>query len=113
MRARRFEDTDWAGIAALYARLLRVQPSPVVALNHAVAVSRAQGAAAALPLVEALAAGGALRGYPPLYAVRGDLLAALERYGEARAEFTRAAELTGNGRERQVLLARAADCATD
>lgn len=112
-RARRFEETDWAGIAALYARLLRVQPSPVVALNHAVAVSRAQGAAAALPLVEALAAGGALRGYPPLYAVRGDLLAALERYGEARAEFTRAAELTGNGRERQVLLARAADCATD
>lgn len=109
-RARHFEDTDWAGIAALYARLLRVQPSPVVALNHAVAVSRAQGAAAALPLVEALAAGGALRGYPPLHAVRGDLLAALERYGEARAEFTRAAELTGNARERQVLLARAADC---
>ncbi|MFN7137353.1 MAG: RNA polymerase sigma factor [Thermomonas sp.] len=112
-RARRFEDTDWAGIAALYARLLRVQPSPVVALNHAVAVSRAQGAAAALPLVEALAAGGALRGYPPLHAVHGDLLAALGRCGEARAEFMRAAELTGNGRERQVLLARAADCATD
>ncbi|MGE4366156.1 RNA polymerase sigma factor [Thermomonas sp.] len=110
-RARRFEDTDWAGIAALYARLLRVQPSPVVALNHAVAVSRAQGAAAALPLVEALAAGGALRGYPPLHAVRGDLLAALGRGGEACAEFRRAAELTGNARERQVLLARAAGCA--
>jgi len=111
-RARRFEETDWAGIAALYARLLRVQPSPVVALNHAVAVSRAQGAAAALPLVEVLAADGALRGYPPLHAVRGDLLESLGRRDEAHAEFTRAAALTGNARERAVLLARAEGCAS-
>ena len=84
-RARRSEDTDWAAIAALYARLMAVAPSPVVALNRAVAVSRAHGAWVALPLVDALMAEAKLRGYPPLHAVRGDLLAALGRHDEACA----------------------------
>lgn len=110
-RALRFEDTDWTGIAALYARLMRVAPSPVVELNRAVAVSRAQGAAVALPLVDALVAEGELRCYPPLHAVRGELLAALGRNDEARAEFAQAAALTSNVREREVLLARAQRCA--
>ncbi|WP_449448473.1 RNA polymerase sigma factor [Thermomonas brevis] len=109
-RALRFEDTDWAAIAALYARLMRVAPSPVVELNRAVAVGRAQGAAAALPLVEALAGEAKLRDYAPLPAVRGDLLQQLGRLDEARVEFARAAGLTGNARERDVLLARAAAC---
>ena len=109
-RALRFEDTDWAAIVALYARLMRVAPSPVVELNRAVAVGRAQGAAAALPLVEALAGEAKLRDYAPLPAVRGDLLQQLGRLDEARVEFARAAGLTGNARERDVLLARAAAC---
>ena len=109
-RANRVEDTDWAGIAALYARLMAVAPSPVVELNRAVAVSRAQGAAAALPLVDALAAEPKLRDYAPLAAVRGDLLQQLGRNAEARDAFQRAAGLTGNLRERDVMLARAAAC---
>lgn len=109
-RALRFEDTDWAAIVALYARLMRVAPSPVVELNRAVAVGRAQGAAAALPLVEALAGEAKLRDYAPLPAVRADLLQQLGRLDEARVEFARAAGLTGNARERDVLLARAAAC---
>ena len=111
-RANRVEDTDWAGIAALYARLMTVAPSPVVELNRAVAVSRAQGAAAALPLVDALAAEPKLRDYAPLAAVRGDLLQQLGRDAEARDAFLRAAGLTGNLREREVMLARAKACAT-
>ena len=111
-RANRVEDTDWAGIAALYARLMTVAPSPVVELNRAVAVSRAQGAAAALPLVDALAAEPKLRDYAPLAAVRGDLLQQLGRDAEARDAFLRAAGLTGNLRERDVMLARAKACAT-
>ena len=110
-RARRFEDTDWAAIAALYAQLMRVAPSPVVELNRAVAVGRALGAAQALPLVDALAAEAKLCGYAPLPAVRGDLLEQLGRRAEARAEFTRAAALTANAREREALLARAEACA--
>ena len=110
-RARRFEDTDWATIAALYARLMEVAPSPVVELNRAVAVGKAQGPRAALPIVEALAATPKLQDYAPLHAVRGDLLQQLGRSGEAHGEFTRAAGLTGNAREREVLLARAAACA--
>jgi predicted RNA polymerase sigma factor len=109
-RALRFEDTDWAAIVALYVRLMRVAPSPVVELNRAVAVGRAQGAAVALPLVEALAGEAKLRDYAPLPAVRGDLLQQLGRLDEARVEFARAAGLTGNARERDVLLARAAAC---
>ena len=112
-RARRSEDTDWAAIAALYARLMAVAPSPVVALNRAVAVSRAEGAAVALPLVDALQDETRLRGYAPLHAVRGDLLQQLQRRDEARAAFERAAALTGNARERALLLARAASCQKD
>ncbi|MFJ9844743.1 RNA polymerase sigma factor [Kitasatospora sp. NPDC101155] len=107
-KARRYEDTDWATIAALYGRLLVLTPSPVVALNRAVAVSMAQGPAAALELVDALAAKPALRDYHLLPSVRGDLLARLGRAAEARAEFERAAELTRNERERELLRERAA-----
>ncbi|MFD0405105.1 RNA polymerase sigma factor [Kitasatospora sp. NPDC127116] len=106
-KARRYEDTDWATIAALYERLLALSPSPVVALNRAVAVSMARGPAAALELVDELAAEPALRGYHLLPSVRGDLLARLGRVAEARAEFERAAGLTRNERERQLLLERA------
>jgi RNA polymerase sigma factor (sigma-70 family) len=106
-RARRMEDTDWTGIAALYAQLMRVAPSPVVELNRAVAVSRAQGAQAALLIVDALREVKQLRDYAPLAAVRGDLLFELGRLEEARGEFARAAELTANARERDVLMARA------
>ena len=112
-RAPRFEDTDWHAIAALYARLMRVAPSPVVELNRAVAVGRATGAASALPIVDALATEPKLREYAPLPAVRGDLLQRLGRNHEARAEFERAASLTGNAREREVLLGRAAVCGDD
>jgi RNA polymerase sigma factor (sigma-70 family) len=106
-RARVPEDTDWARMTALYARLAQVQPSPVVDLNHAVAVSRAEGAAAAWPLVERLSADARLRDYAPLAAVQGDLLAQLGRAADARAAFERAAALTANGRERALLQARA------
>ena len=101
-------DTDWARIAALYDALAQVAPSPVVALNRAVAVGMAFGPAAGLELVEALAAEPALKTYHLLPAVRGDLLAKLDRIDEARAEFARAAELAQNARERALLLARAA-----
>lgn len=107
-KARRYADTDWATIAALYERLLVLSPSPVVALNRAVAVSMARGPAAALELVDELAAEPALRGYHLLPSVRGDLLARLGRLTEARAEFERAAGLTRNERERELLLERAA-----
>ncbi|MUL43786.1 sigma-70 family RNA polymerase sigma factor [Streptomonospora sp. PA3] len=111
-RAVRYEDTDWAVIAALYARLLEVLPSPVVALNRAVAVSKARGPAAALELVDDLADVPALRGYHLLPSVRADLLEELGRRDEARAEFERAAALAGNARERTLLLERAARVGT-
>jgi RNA polymerase sigma factor (sigma-70 family) len=110
-RARRAEETDWRRIASLYDALARLTPSPVVELNRAVAVSRAIGPAAGLELVDALAGEPSLGGYHLLPAVRGDLLAKLERFEEARAEFERAASLTRNGRERTLLLERAAACA--
>jgi RNA polymerase sigma factor (sigma-70 family) len=109
-RARRFEDTDWAAIAALYGRLMQVAPSPVVELNRAVAVGKAEGPQAALAIVEGLASTPKLQDYAPLHAVHGDLLQQLGRRGEARTHFTRAAELTGNAREREILLARAIAC---
>ena len=112
-RALRAEDTDWARIAALYALLVQAMPSPVVELNRAVAVGKAFGADAAMPIVEHLVAMPQLKGYAPLHAVRGDLLQQLGRPDEAGAEFARAAELTGNARERAVLLARAEACAAD
>ncbi|MFE6228856.1 RNA polymerase sigma factor [Streptomyces sp. NPDC057854] len=106
-RAASYEETDWAVIAGLYGRLMELAPSPVVELNRAVAVSMAEGPAAALPLVDALAAEPALARYHLLPSVRGDLLARLGRDAEARAEFARAAELTRNERERALLRARA------
>ncbi|MBP1473493.1 RNA polymerase sigma factor [Frateuria sp. MAH-13] len=102
--------TDWPRIAALYARLAQVAPSPVVELNRAVAVSMAEGPAAGLARVDALREVGALAGYHLLPAVRGDLLAKLGRGDEARAEFERAAQMTQNAQERAVMLDRAAGC---
>jgi RNA polymerase sigma factor (sigma-70 family) len=107
-RARHADATDWARMAALYARLADVQPSPVVELNRAVAVSRAEGAAAAWPLVEQLADDPRLRDYAPLAAVQGDLLSQMGRHAEAADAFARAARLTPNARERALLQARAA-----
>ncbi|MFE3289288.1 RNA polymerase sigma factor [Rhodococcus sp. NPDC059234] len=106
-RAARYEDTDWATITALYDRLLESTPSPVVALNRAVAVSMARGPAVALEIVDDLADEPALRDYHLLPSVRGDLLSRLGRDGDARAEFERAAALTRNARERELLLRRA------
>ncbi|MGH7447652.1 MAG: RNA polymerase sigma factor [Longimicrobiales bacterium] len=107
-RAHTPDETDWVRIAALYAELARVAPSPIVELNRAVALSMAVGPAAGLELVDRLAADGALDRYHLLPAVRGDLLTKLGRAAEARTEFERAASLTRNARERDLLLARAA-----
>ncbi len=109
-RARSAAETDWAGIAALYGDLARVAPSPVIELNRAVAVGMAAGPAAGLAIADVLVSESSLDGYHLLPAVRGDLLQKLGRLDEARAEFTRAASLTRNARERDVLLARAAEC---
>lgn len=106
-RAARAEATDWRRIVALYGELARVAPSPIVELNRAVAIGMAEGPAAGLARVEALAGEPALARYHLLPAVRGDLLAKLGRAAEARAAFELAAELTGNARERDLLLARA------
>jgi RNA polymerase sigma factor (sigma-70 family) len=109
-RARTAEETDWTRIAALYESLARVAPSPVVELNRAVAVGMASGPAAGLALVDALASEPSLSGYYLLPAARADLLAKVGRFAEAREEFERAAGLTGNERERALLLDRAAGC---
>jgi RNA polymerase sigma factor (sigma-70 family) len=109
-RAPRTQDTDWLRIAALYAELMQVMPTPVVELNRAVAVSRAHGAGAGLAIIEALADARQLRDYAPLPAARGDLLQQLGRLDEARDAFELAASLTGNARERAILLARAQAC---
>jgi RNA polymerase sigma factor (sigma-70 family) len=111
-RARTPEETDWPRIAALYDALAELAPSPVVELNRAVAVAMAFGPAAGLELVDAIASEPALKGYHLLPSVRGDLLAKLGRSEEARAEFERAASLTQNARERELLLERAASCAS-
>jgi RNA polymerase sigma-70 factor, ECF subfamily len=107
-RARTAEQTDWVEIAALYAALAVLTPSPVVELNRAVALGMAYGPKAGLEHVDAIAATGALADYHLLPSVRGDLLDKLGRGDEARAEFERAAALTGNERVRAVLLERAA-----
>jgi predicted RNA polymerase sigma factor len=109
-RAATATDTDWVNITALYDELARLTPSPVIELNRAVAVAMAYGPAAGLELADRLAAEGTLRSYHLLPSVRGDLLARLGRYGEARGEFERAAGLTHNARESRLLLARAAAC---
>jgi RNA polymerase sigma factor (sigma-70 family) len=106
-RARAPEETDWARIAALYEQLAGVAPSPIVELNRAVAVTMAYGAAEGLPLVDRLVDEPALRNYHLLPAVRGDFLERLARFDEAKAEFERAAGLTKNVRERELLLDRA------
>ncbi|HSS04954.1 MAG TPA: DUF6596 domain-containing protein [Solirubrobacterales bacterium] len=108
-RARSAEETDWGRIAALYEALAQLTPSPVVELNRAVAVSMASGPEAGLELADALAAAGELDGYHLLPSVRGDLLARLGRNREAREEFERAATMTENARERELLLRRAAE----
>ncbi|PYR73995.1 MAG: RNA polymerase subunit sigma-24 [Acidobacteria bacterium] len=110
-RARTAEDTDWPGIARLYDELAAQAPSPVVELNRAVAVAMAFGPAAGLALVDGLTSEPALREYHLLPSVRGDLLKKLGRLEEARVEFERAAALTRNTRERELLLDRARGCA--
>lgn len=110
-RARTAAETDWPRIAALYDALAQLAPSPVVELNRAAALAMAFGPAAGLELADALNSEPSLKTYHLLPAVRGDLLAKLGRYDEARAEFARAASLTRNMRERDLLLARAAACA--
>jgi RNA polymerase sigma-70 factor, ECF subfamily len=109
-RARVAADTDWAQIAVLYGALMRVAPSPVIELNRAVAVGMAEGAAAGLKIADALADEPSLQSYHVLPMVRGDLLEKLGRHDEARAAFERAASLTRNSRERDVLLKRAEAC---
>jgi RNA polymerase sigma-70 factor (ECF subfamily) len=105
-RARTPEETDWQRIAKLYGELTQLAPSPVVELNRAVAVAMAFGPAAGLDLVDALTAEPSLANYHLLPSVRGDLLFKLGRFAEARLEFQRAASLTRNSRERELLLER-------
>jgi RNA polymerase sigma factor (sigma-70 family) len=109
-RARTAEETDWRRIAALYDALAQLTPSPVVELNRAVAVAMAFGPQVGLELVDRLAAEGSLKDYHLLQSVRGDLLEKLGRLDEARAEFERAAAMTENERERELLRARALAC---
>jgi len=110
-RAQTPAETDWQRIAALYDALAQLTPSPVVELNRAVALAMAFGPAAGLELVDVLTSEPSLKSYYLLPSVRGDLLAKLDRFEEARVEFERAASLTKNARERKLLLERAAACA--
>jgi RNA polymerase sigma-70 factor (ECF subfamily) len=112
-KARTPEETDWARIVTLYDALAQLSPSPVIELNRAVAVSMAFGPAAGLELVNALTSDPSLEKYHLLPSVRGDLLTKLRRFDEARLEFERAASLTRNVRERELLLQRAKACADD
>ena len=111
-RARTNEETDWASIASLYGELARIASSPVIELNRAVAVSMASGPAAGLELVDGLQGDPALSSYHLLPSVRGDLLEEAGRLQEARAEFERAASITRNVREKELLLGRARECAS-
>lgn len=109
-RARTAAETDWHRIAALYHALAQLMPSPVVELNRAVAVAMAFGPAAGLELIDALTSEPSLKAYHLLPSVRGDFLFKLGRFTEAQGEFERAATLTQNARERELLLDRAAGC---
>jgi RNA polymerase sigma-70 factor, ECF subfamily len=108
-QAERAEDTDWPQIARLYDVLLDVQPSPIVALNRAVAIGMSEGAAAALPLIDALASQPELERYHLLHAARGDLLRRLNRAADASAAFERARDLATNEQERRFLEKRMHD----
>ena len=109
-RARTPEDTDWTRIVALYDGLAQLTPSPVVELNRAVAHSMAFGPVEGLAIVDELVSEPSLKNYHLLPSVRGDFLAKLGRFEEARGEFERAASITRNARERKLLLDRAAQC---
>lgn len=109
MRARTAEETDWKRIVLLYDALMQASPSPIVGLNRAVAVGMAQGPAAGLAALDAIATPGgdsALAGYHLLHSVRGDLLAKMGRFPEARGEIERAIALTQNRREQELLAER-------
>jgi RNA polymerase sigma-70 factor (ECF subfamily) len=110
-RARTADETDWPRIVSLYEALGQLMPSPIVELNRAVAVAMASGPAAGLRLVDALSAEPSLQNYHLLPSVRGDFLKKLSRFAEAQVEFERAASLTRNARERELLLDRARACA--
>src|SRR5712664_2139043 len=110
-RARMPTETDWARIVALYEALARLMPSPIVELNRAVALAMAFGPAAGLELIDTLTSEPSLKAYHLLPSVRGDFLFKLGRLAEAQAEFERAASLTRNTRERDLLLDRAQACA--
>jgi len=112
-RATTAAETDWPRIVALYDAVAQLVPSPVVELNRAVAVGMAFGPAAGLDIVDALVAEPSLKAYHLLPAVRGDLLRKIGRFDEARAEFERAASLTENRVERELLQRRAADCSAE
>ena len=112
-RARTPAETDWERIAALYESLAELAQSPIVELNRAVALGMAFGPAAGLELVDELTSEPSLKAYHLLPSVRGDLLVKLGRFEEARPEFERAASLTRNARERDLLLDRARACAGD
>src|SRR5262249_59173929 len=105
------DERDWARIVGLYAVLAQLMPSPIVELNHAVALGMLSGPAAGLERIDKLASAPALKAYHLLPSVRGEFLRKLGRLEEARAEFERAASLTRNERERKLLLERASACA--
>ncbi|HVD60466.1 MAG TPA: DUF6596 domain-containing protein, partial [Gemmatimonadaceae bacterium] len=107
-RARKAEDTDWVRIASYYEDLARLTASPIVELNRAVAISMAYGPALGLELVDTLVAEPSLKNYHLLPAVRADFLSKLGRHEEARAEFERAASMTRNAKEKEILIGRAA-----
>jgi RNA polymerase sigma-70 factor, ECF subfamily len=112
-RAGSAEQTDWPRIATLYASLAQITPSPIIELNRAVAVSMAFGPQAGLDIVDSITSDPALKSYHLLPAVRADLLRKVGRLSEAQSEFSRAASLAQNSRERTLLLSRAASCAGD
>jgi RNA polymerase sigma factor (sigma-70 family) len=111
VRAHTPDETDWKRIASLYDALAQLTPSPIVELNRAVALTMAFGPAAGLELIDTLASEPSLKAYHLLPSVRGDFLFKLGRFAEARAEFERAATLTQNARERDLLIDRARECA--